>query len=47
MRAGQGVSGGARAAAQTLRVPVSATEQEEVPVEVTRLLAEGCFGLVR
>ena len=36
-----------RAGAQTLRVPVSATEQEEVQVEVTRLLVEGYFGLVR
>lgn len=33
--------------AQTLRVPVSATEQEEVQVEVTRLLVEGYFALVR
>jgi dynamin 1-like protein len=39
--------GRARAGAQTLRVPVSATEQEEVQVEVTRLLVEGYFGLVR
>ena len=30
-----------------LRVPVSATEQEEVQVEVTRLLVEGYFALVR
>ena len=33
--------------AQTLRVPVSTTEQEEVQVQVTRVLVESYFDLVR
>ena len=32
---------------QTLRVPTSITEQEEVQVEVTRLLVECYFDIVR
>ena len=32
---------------QTLRVPTSTTEQEEVQVEVTRVLVESYFDLVR
>ena len=34
-------------ALQTLRVPTSITEQEEVQVEVTRLLVECYFDIVR
>lgn len=34
-------------AVQTLRVPTSITEQEEVQVEVTRLLVECYFDIVR
>ena len=36
-----------RCAMQTLRVPTSITEQEEVQVEVTRLLVECYFDIVR
>jgi Dynamin GTPase effector domain len=32
---------------QTLRVPTGTTEQEEVQVEVTRVLVESYFDLVR
>ena len=32
---------------QTLRVPVSTTEQEEVQVQVTRVLVESYFDIVR
>ena len=36
-----------RPRAQTLRVPVSTTEQEEVQVQVTRVLVESYFDIVR